>query len=703
MSCMKNLLTYINQKSIHVFNDLASELEKYELYISQDATLFLSGKNDLDIIKFDLFEQEIKKIRNSNEFIAFAFGKYVDSIFHQSKFKTKLIKIYEQLSQIALSLNYPKEAIHYSRIILNIDNEQSIHYTKALESVAKGYRNSGDYSKAVEFYNKAKNIYEYRKDKIRKNWTLFHLGKMYLNYLHQPSRAGVFLLQAKDGFESIETSSPYKYRGISSCLDELGDLYRQSTENVDQAIIQYNKALVLNEKYQYKKGIARNLAHLGLSCELNKNTEKAIYYLETSIEILRELKRQEKGLGIRLVQLGNLYIGIGFYEKADSLIDEGMQICKSHRIFQYLAKSLIYKSMIIRKKGKILKSIELLNEALTISLAKNIHYISTFAFELLGDIYTMIEDFSTAKDMIIKSNYHNIESWKEVYNSSPALEETEINSKEAAQMYKSLFGKLFKDYTDTNHKTTKTISNFFELLINQEKEKVNNLGNLFKFGALMSGIRHEVSNLLNNINSELSKLIRVNTNMTDESIKSIKYIKSKCFSGIELLYNQSIVPVTDVNDFVSVKTISTKYVLPIKLNQIIEGFSHYKIRFLPNESFGDYQIFCDLVSFQLILQSIILNSCESFDRVQNVGNVIKISNNFLSGFYHIVIEDNGKGIDSEIFSQIFNIGFTTKANSSGLGLASVKYLLESINGQIEISSGSSGTKVVLIFKIINNE
>lgn len=697
---MKNLLNYLRKNSEKVFNDFGIEVEKYSFFISNE-----------EIPSFTLSEKELlllpgitKSVRSENEFIAFAFGKYIDKIFSSSKYHKSLIGVYEQLSQIALNLNYPEEAIEYSQQIISLQDESSSYYTKSLESIARAYRNLYNYSKSIEYYLKAKDIYIKRADKIKEIWILFHLGKMYLNYLQQPSRAGVLLLEAKEAFYTIQEDSEYKNRGIASCLDELGDLYRQSTENIDQALVQYKESLKINKKYNHEQGIARNYAHIGLSNEIKGNMEDAINYLEKSIIILRKLPRQQRGLGIRLVQLGNVYSKIQFYKKANILIDEGMQICESYRIFHYLSQGFIYKASILKQKGQVSTAINFLYKSISISTQNNINSLSSIAYKELGEVYTMIDDFSKAKDMLVKSNFYNIEGWRVVYESSPILEEVEVNNKEIAQMYKSLFDKLFKDYTETNHNTTQTISDFFKLLIQQEKDKVENLGNLFKFGALMSGIRHEVSNLLNNINSGLSKIIRIDKDMNNEAKEVVTYLKEKCLTSIALLHNHSVVPIKSINDSTTERHISTKYILPVKIKQVIESVSHYKVNFSIVPDFGNYIINCDLVSLQMILHSIILNSCESFTKSSNTTNEINISvDHSTLDYYQIIVKDNGQGIDEKYFSEIYNVGFTTKKNSSGLGLAAVKYLLESINGSIEIQSNEyKGTTVLINFKIDKN-
>ena len=203
---MENLLRQLKERSRIVFDNYGSELEKYSIFIMSDELIQTNSYNEFTSLDFESFNLTLKEVRNFNEFIGYAFGKYLDKLFYKSKFNYNLIGVYEQISQIALSLNYPSEAIHYSQLILSYNDENSTSYSKALESIAKAYRNIGNYSKAVEFYLKAKESYKYQTDKTRETWILFHLGKMYLNYLNQPSRAGIYLLQAKESFEEITTS-----------------------------------------------------------------------------------------------------------------------------------------------------------------------------------------------------------------------------------------------------------------------------------------------------------------------------------------------------------------------------------------------------------------------------------------------------------------------------------------------------------------
>ena len=56
------------------------------------------------------------------------------------------------------------------------------------------------------------------------------------------------------------------------------------------------------------------------------------------------------------------------------------------------------------------------------------------------------------------------------------------------------------------------------------------------------------------------------------------------------------------------------------------------------------------------------------------------------GFIEVSIIDNGKGIDPEQLSHLFQYGYTNKAYGSGFGLHSVANFIRSQGGEINIYS-----------------
>lgn len=110
-----------------------------------------------------------------------------------------------------------------------------------------------------------------------------------------------------------------------------------------------------------------------------------------------------------------------------------------------------------------------------------------------------------------------------------------------------------------------------------------------------------------------------------------------------------------------------------------------------NESFIVYhpekkEIFAKLDKVQLnrILTNLLTNAIQSIDNQA----IAKIEVWVFDGENEIVlvVKDNGIGILKEDFNKIFEPKFTTKSSGMGLGLAMVKNIVESYNGQISFES-----------------
>jgi signal transduction histidine kinase len=62
--------------------------------------------------------------------------------------------------------------------------------------------------------------------------------------------------------------------------------------------------------------------------------------------------------------------------------------------------------------------------------------------------------------------------------------------------------------------------------------------------------------------------------------------------------------------------------------------------------------------------------------------LVSLRNAAEEGFYEIVVEDNGPGVDQENQDKIFTPDFTTKTSGSGLGLAICRRIVDHCGGSI---------------------
>src|SRR5271165_1598300 len=107
-----------------------------------------------------------------------------------------------------------------------------------------------------------------------------------------------------------------------------------------------------------------------------------------------------------------------------------------------------------------------------------------------------------------------------------------------------------------------------------------------------------------------------------------------------------------------------------------------------------YPVIGDPVQITQVIENAVINAYEATPqggkllvRAENVDGWIVTSPGLPAGRYvKIEIEDSGTGIPEDIRDKIFEVFFTTKPGGSGLGLATVKSIMQQHGGSIDIES-----------------
>ena len=96
---------------------------------------------------------------------------------------------------------------------------------------------------------------------------------------------------------------------------------------------------------------------------------------------------------------------------------------------------------------------------------------------------------------------------------------------------------------------------------------------------------------------------------------------------------------------------------------------------------NNVEFFCDSRKVEAALSNLVMNSIQAMN---NKGDV-KIR--FTDFEYHILVEveDSGPGMSEETMKKVFDPLFTTKSRGTGLGLATVKNMIEEHHGEIHVS------------------
>lgn len=139
------------------------------------------------------------------------------------------------------------------------------------------------------------------------------------------------------------------------------------------------------------------------------------------------------------------------------------------------------------------------------------------------------------------------------------------------------------------------------------------------------------------------------------------------------------------------------------IGSIIEGNLNRYIQYLNKDievyiDFDNNALIKDYYFLFTIVNNLIINS---IDAIVDKGKIC-VQGLFINNEFLLKVDDNGPGINDELIPYIFNPGFTTKYDlksgepSTGIGLSHVKYIVENLEGNIEVISASNrGTSFII--------
>ena len=100
----------------------------------------------------------------------------------------------------------------------------------------------------------------------------------------------------------------------------------------------------------------------------------------------------------------------------------------------------------------------------------------------------------------------------------------------------------------------------------------------------------------------------------------------------------------------------------------------------------------DVGNMKRIILQLVTNAVEAMAEK----GTLEVRTSSQEGFVELRIEDNGKGIPSNLLPHIFDTFFSTKPAGAGLGLPIVRKIIEQHGGKIFIESAENvGTKVTV--------
>lgn len=209
-------------------------------------------------------------------------------------------------------------------------------------------------------------------------------------------------------------------------------------------------------------------------------------------------------------------------------------------------------------------------------------------------------------------------------------------------------------------------------------------------------VAHEIKNPLTPMKLSIQHLQRSVNSNPDDMVEKINKTTQTVIEQIDTLTNIA-------NEFANFAKMPKANAQPLNPALILENtiilFAEqgFKIEFI-NQLKEELLIVIDKDQLQRVFNNLIKNATQAVEDISNPKISIKISyknNNIL-----ISIQDNGVGISEELKEKIFVPNFTTKTTGTGLGLAMVKNIVETSDGEIWFESlPPTGTTFYLSFPV----
>lgn len=225
---------------------------------------------------------------------------------------------------------------------------------------------------------------------------------------------------------------------------------------------------------------------------------------------------------------------------------------------------------------------------------------------------------------------------------------------------------------------------YYLLMRNEKLQKESRHKRMETIGELSSRLAHDIRNPLAIISASIGIL---NSRLDDTTRESVKPHVERIERSVFRISHQ----INSVLDYVRTHKVEKKRV---SLNEIVMNSIDSLI--VPegvkiHTSKKDIQLLCDETKMEIVFHNLLLNA------IQAIGSSgsIEITGTETPKYFKIQIEDSGPGIPKEIISDIFEPLFTTKQSGTGIGLTSVKSIVDSHGGTISVTSPPTTFTILL--------
>jgi signal transduction histidine kinase len=213
---------------------------------------------------------------------------------------------------------------------------------------------------------------------------------------------------------------------------------------------------------------------------------------------------------------------------------------------------------------------------------------------------------------------------------------------------------------------------------------------LSALGQLTATVAHELRNPLSSIRNTLFTIKEAlsNTSVTlDRPLGRMERSIARC-DGI----------IADLLDYTRFRDLRCRPVSADKWleDALLEHAMPKAVTLVANLGAAGYRISVDIERMRRVLVNLLDNAVQAMAEATTTEQRVTVTTRIDEGTYELVVVDTGPGIPADILPKIFEPLFSTKSFGTGLGLPTVKQIIEQHGGSIAIgSTPGAGTQVTI--------
>ena len=531
---------------------------------------------------------------------------------------------------------------------------------KSLILIGRSYSASGDYFKALEYFQEARIKLETINDLESLIILYRNIGIAYSSLQDYPMAIDYYHKSASIA-QKIEDDNQ-----LSITFNNIGVLYTR-WNYLDSSLFYLNKALFIDKKNNYELNQSYRFTNLGLVYEKKDDQNTALSYYIKALNLKKKFD-DKKGQAIVNNNIGTIYLSQKKYKEAEVYCKNAIEIVKETGFY-----------LSVRKIHKNLSDIY---------LASNQHLKALEEYKTYKHLNDSVLNSEKHKKILeLEAFYQTEQKDKEIAEQKLKLSEQELELIQQTTLrnntiYLSLIFLLIAitiyQWYIRQQKKKKQLA---EQKLQKEQE-INKLRTNF-----LENIAHEIRTPLTLINGHLALALE----KTDGDNVVAKNIKAAINSSDKVLSN--------ANEILELLKLE-KGKLPIR-NSEIQLESFLKRVFYSFESLAEIKKI-DLEYISNLKENIAINSDENrLEKILNnfIANAIKFSPSNSKIIFNVIssntnltisVTDFGPGIAFDEQTKIFNRFYQAKTANNiggvGVGLSLAKEFAESLDGSISVTS-----------------